>query len=196
MSLVWLALIFLHCMQNMKLFQRAGFGNSTTFLDGGGLTKYLIGLGQGSRGAPPSWIQLSSVIVNVLRGLDCGAMIADPITGGMIHTVGSMFVDDTDLNYWQESLKLGEELFEKIQEETNAWGNLLIATGGCLKLDKCFWYLLNYDCVDRVWEPAKTKGCELLIPKYTGSPNPLLSWVSEIVQLEETTHTPNTSKTK
>ena len=75
MSLVWMALlgtmapilVLLHCMQNMKLFQRTGFGNSTTFLDGGVLTKYLMGLGQGSRGAPPSWIQLSSVIVNVLR---------------------------------------------------------------------------------------------------------------------------------
>ena len=42
MSIVWLALIgtmapirvLLHCMQNMKLFQRTGFGDSTTFLDG------------------------------------------------------------------------------------------------------------------------------------------------------------------
>ena len=40
MSLVWLALlgamapilVLLHCMQNMKLFQRTGFGDSTTFL--------------------------------------------------------------------------------------------------------------------------------------------------------------------
>ena len=62
MALVWLALIgnmapilvLLHCMQNMKLFHRTGFGDPTTFLDGGGLTKYLMGLGQGSRGAPPS----------------------------------------------------------------------------------------------------------------------------------------------
>ena len=62
MALVWYALIgmmgpilvLLHCMQNMRLFQRTGFGDSTTFLDGGRLLKYLMGLGQGSRGAPPS----------------------------------------------------------------------------------------------------------------------------------------------
>ena len=102
-------------------------------------------------------------------------MIADPITGDVIHTVGSMFVDDTDLYCWEESLKTGDELLEKIQEETHAWGNLLIATGGCLKLEKCFWYLLDYNCVDGVCEPAKTKGCELLIPSNTGPPNPILS---------------------
>ena len=79
MALFWLALIgnmapilvLLHCIQNMRLFQRTGFGNSTTFLDGGRLLKYLMGVGQGSRGAPPSWIQLTSVIVKVLQGLDC-----------------------------------------------------------------------------------------------------------------------------
>ena len=128
MALVWCALIgkmgpilvLLACMQNMRLFQRTGFGNSTTFLDGAQLLKYLMGLGQGSRGAPPSWIQLSSVIVNVLQGLNCGAKIADPITGDVIHTVGSMFMDDTYLYCWEESLKTGEELLGKIQDETNA----------------------------------------------------------------------------
>jgi hypothetical protein len=29
--------------------------------------------------------------------------------------------------------------------------------------------------VDGVWEPAKTKGCEILIPSDTGSPTPILS---------------------
>ena len=70
--------------------------------------KYLMGLGHGSRGAPPSWIQLSSVIVNVLQGLDYTVMIADPLTGDVIHTVGSMFMDDPDLYCWDNSLKTGK----------------------------------------------------------------------------------------
>ena len=83
-------------------------------------------------------------------------MIANPITGDVIHTVGSMFVDNTHLYCWEELLKTGEELFEKIQEETNAWGNLLITTGRCIKPEKCFWYLLDYGSMEGVWEPAKT----------------------------------------
>ena len=62
MSLVLLALIgvvgpikvLLHCLQPMKFFQRTGNGDSSTFTGGEG--SYFMGLGQGSRGAPPSWI--------------------------------------------------------------------------------------------------------------------------------------------
>ena len=65
-------------------------------------------------------------------------MLVDPITRNVIRTVGSMFVDHTDLYCWEDSLKTGE-LSKKIQEETN----LLIVTGGCLKPERCFWYLLD-----------------------------------------------------
>ena len=51
--------------------------------------------------------------MGALLGLDCRAMIATPITGDVIHIVVSVFVDDTDLYCWEESLKTVEELFEK-----------------------------------------------------------------------------------
>ena len=87
MSLVWLALIWvvglikvlLHCLQTMKFFQSTGHGDSSTFTGGEG--SCFMGLGQGSRGAPPSWIRSSSVIVNILRKLKYGAHILDPMTG-------------------------------------------------------------------------------------------------------------------
>ena len=56
-----------------------------------------MGLGQESRGAPPSWICLSSVIVNILRNLKHGAHLIDPMTASLIPSVGAMFVDDSDL---------------------------------------------------------------------------------------------------
>ena len=64
----------------------------------------MMGLGQGSRAAPPSWIQLSAVLVNVFKQLNLGAQIRDPITAEMIHSMGALFVDDTDLYTWRESL--------------------------------------------------------------------------------------------
>ena len=42
-------------------------------------------------------------------------------------------MDDGYLYCWVESLKTVGDLFEKIQEETQALGNLLIATSGYLK---------------------------------------------------------------
>ena len=81
-------------------------------------------------------------------------------------------MDDTYIYCWEESLKMGEELFKELQEETHAWGNLLITTGGCLKRENCFWYLLDYACVEGVCAPAKPEGGGLLIPSDTVSPTP------------------------
>ena len=52
-------------------------------------------------------------------------MIANPITGDVIHTIYVMFVGNTDLYCWEESLKVGEELFKKIQEEKKCLGKYL-----------------------------------------------------------------------
>ena len=52
-------------------------------------------LGQGNRAAPPSWIQLSAVMVSVFKQLDFGAMVRDPITAKIVHSVGAMFDDDS-----------------------------------------------------------------------------------------------------
>jgi hypothetical protein len=78
MSLVWLVLTngnipavvaALLCLQTMKFFQRTGFGESKTFFGGPSQFRYMMGLGQGSRAAPLSWIQLSAVLVNVFKQL-------------------------------------------------------------------------------------------------------------------------------
>ncbi len=74
MSLVWLVLLndnipaivaALICLQTMKFFQRTGFSESKTFFGGLNFTPYTMGLDQGNRAALPSWIQLSSVMVNL-----------------------------------------------------------------------------------------------------------------------------------
>ena len=73
MSRVWLVLTgntptivaTLICLQTMKFFQQIGFGNSKSFFGGPRHKPYMMGLGQGNRAAPPSWIQLSAVLVNI-----------------------------------------------------------------------------------------------------------------------------------
>jgi hypothetical protein len=76
MSLIWLVLtngnipaiiVSLVCLQTMKFFQRTGFGESKTFFGGNSLLLYMIGLGQGNRAAPPSWNQLSTVMVTIFK---------------------------------------------------------------------------------------------------------------------------------
>ena len=153
-SLVWLVLTngnvpaivaALICLQTMKFFQRTGFGESKTFFGGPFHFPYMMGLGQGNRAAPPSWIQLSAVLVNVFKQLNLGAVIQDPITAEIIHSMGALFVDDTDLYTGRENILDPGELWGQAQLELENWSCLLNATGGALKPEKCFWYLLDYE---------------------------------------------------
>ena len=92
-----------------------------------------MGLGQGSICAPPSWIQLSSVHVNIFRRLDFGQKMHDLLTRAIIHTIAEMFVEDHDLYYWHEPIVKPDELFAPFLLEVMQLGQLLIATDGNLK---------------------------------------------------------------
>jgi hypothetical protein len=77
----------------------------------------MMGLGQGKRAAPPSWIQLSAVLVNVFKQLNLGAVIHDPITTEIIHSMGALFVNNIDLYTWRENILDPGELWGQAQLE-------------------------------------------------------------------------------
>ena len=83
-------------LQTMKIFQRTGYRESKTFFGGKSNNRYIIGLGQGNRAAPPSWIQLSLVMVNTVKQMGFGEQVDDPITLETIHTMGALFVGNAD----------------------------------------------------------------------------------------------------
>ncbi len=56
-----------------------------------------------------------------------------------------LYVDDTDLLHL--NMDQDESVWEvhrSLQQSINNWGKLLITTGGSLKLDKCFYHLLDF----------------------------------------------------
>ena len=177
MSLVWLVLTgntaaivaTLICLQTMKFFQRTGFGDSKTFFGGRHHVPYMMGLGQGNRAAPPSWLQLSAVLVNVYKQLDLGTDLHDPITDERIHSMGAMYVDDLDMYTWKDAITDPLELTIQAQKEVTQWSLLLNATGGALKPEKCFWYLLDYTCHEGEWFYATHPGFELFVTNPDGS---------------------------
>ena len=165
MALVWLALqvpiqavaIIVHCLQYMKIFTRTGWGDSTRHFGGNTSDTPFCGLGQGSKAAPASWIQLSSVIVNVYKSMGFGARIIDPVNGSASHTIGCLFVDDTDLYCMDENLSTIPQIAATASIQTSWWARLLNSTGGAIKGPKSFWYLLYYSCKDGIWDYADTK---------------------------------------
>jgi hypothetical protein len=139
----------------MKFFQRTGFGELKTFFGAPFSFPYMMGLGQGNRAAPLSWIQLSAVLVNAFKQLNLGALIQDPITAEVIYSMGTLFVDNTDLYTWREDILDPGELRCQAQLELEHWSCLLNTTGGALKPEKCFWYLLDYVCEEGQWMYAE-----------------------------------------
>jgi hypothetical protein len=101
----------------MKFFQCTGFGESKTFLGGSSYFPYMMGLGQGNRAAPPSWIQMSAVMATVFKQLNLGAIIHNPISDVLIHSMGALFVDDTDMYTWQRHILDPGELWAQTQFE-------------------------------------------------------------------------------
>jgi hypothetical protein len=69
----------------------------------------------------------------VFKQLEFGALVADPITQELIHSMETLFVDDTDLYTWKDGLLDPGELWVQTQLERTQWSTLLNATGGALK---------------------------------------------------------------
>ena len=88
------------------------------------------------------------VLVNVYKQLSLGTDLYNPVTDDRIHSMGAMFVDNLDLFTWKEDITDPYELMLQAQKEITQWSLLLNATGGALKPEKCFWYLLDYICIE------------------------------------------------
>ena len=109
------------------------------------------------------------VIVNIQRALGYGAKVIDPITRLLTHTIGALFVDDTDLYTWDVNLTTGQEVYEQHQRELNQWTLLLNATGGALSAHKCWTYLLDYECNEGEWECTQMVDIDITIPNPDGT---------------------------
>jgi hypothetical protein len=62
------------------------------------------------------------------------------------------YINDTNLlhiNFDRDETV--EDAHAAIQNSVNSWGNLLIATGGALKPEKCFYSILLFEWVRRKW---------------------------------------------
>ena len=159
MSLVWLALgvqqsaiaIILNCLQNMTIFTRTGFGDSSTSFGGPDQLIPFCGLGQGSKAAPASWLQLSTTIINAYCNQGYGAVFADPITQRESKSVGCVYVDDTDIYTADPSFKTVDSVIKETVQAVPCWSRCLSATGGAIKAAKSGWYLISYENIDGEW---------------------------------------------
>ena len=171
MSLVWLALgvqrsaisIILKCLQDMKIFTRTGFGDSTKFFGGPDQLIPFCGLGQGSKAAPASWLQLSTMIINAYKQQGHGAIFVDPVNKLTSRSIGCVYVDDTDIYTAGPHLKSVDQVIRETCKAVPCWSRCLSATGGAIKASKSGWYLIAYENVDGRWVERETPW-DLVVP--------------------------------
>jgi hypothetical protein len=82
-----------------------------------------------------------------------GVHLECPITKTALHLVGTLFVDDTDLEHFDMTkIETVTEAHDTLQRSIHNWGKILIATGGALKPAKCFYHLISFSWqLDGTW---------------------------------------------
>jgi hypothetical protein len=74
-----------------------------------------------------------------------GAQFIAPMSHVKWSLLAILCVDDTDLLHLNmERDELVQEVHVALQWSIENWGRLLVATGGSLKPDKCFFHLLDF----------------------------------------------------
>jgi hypothetical protein len=137
----------LKAIQDMKFFLRTAFGDSDSSV-GARIHLKTQGFMQGNGASPAGWAVILITILHAHKKGGHGATFACPISGKLKKIAGVLYVDDNDLLH----LNLDEdetviEAHAALCASVACWSQLLVATGGSLKPDKCFFHLISY-----VWD--------------------------------------------
>ena len=163
----------LESIQDMKYFLRTAFGDSTDFA-GSTIQVKFQGLCQGNGAAPAGWAVVSITILNAHKRKGHGAKFVCPISRLRGHLAAILYVDDCNLLHIDmEGQESTHEAHEAMQASVMNWGQLLIASGGSLKPEKCFYHLISFDWRgDGTWKYSKNEQEEefdLAVPLPDGS---------------------------
>ena len=171
----WLLVtMFLRIIGHMRLFQRTGYGDSSTSVGGPSMHQPFQGKGQGSGGAPSAWIHHSSLAILSYLRKGFRSSFLDPLTGNIFGSMGRLFVDDTNLYVtlepdYADPLELYEAILDETQQATTCWGSLLIGGGGSAKQSKCYWQPTLYTVSEGTWDYVEVVEREILVPQDDGT---------------------------
>ena len=92
-----------------------------------------------------------------------GCQFRTPITHRKVDTAGVLYVDDVDLGTMNHKWS-SEETWKEVQSATTDWSCVLNSSGGTLKGEKCFGYLVDYTWnLDGSWSYSPVPNVDLQI---------------------------------
>ena len=116
------------------------------------------GQGQGSRAGPPTWVFVSSLLLDCMAKLTTGVAFTCPNQELVHHRHNDAFVDDITgyTNQFLDELNGRDVLHDVVhimQNDALTWHNLLSTSGGKLALHKCLYYVLSWKWCNGNAEP-------------------------------------------
>jgi hypothetical protein len=148
----------------MKFFQRTAWGDSTTFMGGGGKDNPLQGLCQSNSAALACWLMLSSVLMHCYQRQGFSLHIITPISGAIIDFLGEISVDDTDLIITVPEFDTALSAQEGLCNAAWAWALGLNTTGGAINPEKSHCIYAGYSWNNGAWEYAPQPDLPIEIP--------------------------------
>ena len=133
---------------------RTAFGDSEKTYGGDEMDdweNYPQGVLQGNANGPTIWAVLSSVVFEILQKRGFSNQFCSSISKQLFLLIGFSYVDDCDLF---QSGTDRHEVLESMQELIDNWGGLMRVTGGALRTDKSWWYLIKFIWVRGQWVPT------------------------------------------
>ena len=110
------------------------------------------GLCQGNGASPAGWAVISICILQAHRRKGHGAKFLCPITKLKQHLSAILYINDTDILHIDLTKdETIEKVHTAIQGSMDSWGNLLIATGGALQPNKCFYSIISFEWTNGEW---------------------------------------------
>ncbi len=145
----------LGAIENMMFFLQTGFGDSTAFAAGQDQNENTRTMARqrgiaGGMGSHKNMHFLRSR----KEGSRCKISLPDHKT--TTAPIGNLYVGNTDiLQINLTKNKCIDEVHTAIQGSVNSWGKLLIATGGVLQPQKCFYSVISFDWKNSEWQYAQ-----------------------------------------
>ena len=131
-------------IQDMKHHVRTAYGDSNSYY-AGSEEEPLQGGEQGNPASPPMWTAIIIIFVQILATYAPGANIMASISLIAVVFTAILYVDDTDLFIVGENIKEAPaRVLERAKEVVHVWDRSIWATGGVLRPEKCYWYLVAF----------------------------------------------------
>ena len=135
-------------LQNIKHKLRTAFGTSLASYTSSDECE-IHGQGQGSRAGPPTWVFVSSLLLDCMEKLANGLHFTCPDKELHHRRTNDAFVDDVT-GYTNQFVKeldgnqVQAEVLHMMQCDATLWSQLLHISGGKLALHKCLYYLVAW----------------------------------------------------